>query len=899
MIVTFRIHYQTKDGQYLAVIGEAPSLGDNDLHRVLRLNPEPGGYWSAHAELKDGKSTYHYLLIDAKGVLIEREDGPPRRLPDTTPAGAPVLLHDQWRIPAHPENALYTSAFFEVLMRSRAAYKSPGVSKKKTELTIVFQMRTPQSPEGWRLCVSGNIDELGAWDPAKPLLLGNEKHPVWTGACALRSGLEVAYKYAWYDPEKGAIARWENGPNRRLLARWLAEGHRHVVLSDEYFNAEAWRGAGMAIPVFSLRSKRGLGVGEFNDLKLAVDWARAAGLKMVQILPVNDTCATHVWVDSYPYAAISVFALHPLYLHVDALGELPGPEQKLLAEERSRLNQFSEVDYEAVMNLKLRLARKMFEQDREDFLADEDFQRFFNENAHWLKPYAAFCYLRDKHGTVDFKQWKGYAVFLPAKLAKLVDPKARHYPRLAFWYYLQYHLDQQLSDAARHARENGVILKGDIPIGIYRHSVDAWVAPRLYNMNGQAGAPPDPFSAAGQNWGFPTYNWEEMAKDDYQWWRLRLQQLSRYFDAFRIDHILGFFRIWEIPHEHIEGIMGRFRPALPVSIEEFRQRGIAFDRERFCRPYITETLLYDLFGADAALVRERFLEQEKPYVYRFKDEFDTQRKLDAFLSRPENATLAAWRSALYALIANVLFFEEAESEGQAFHPRFDLHKTWSFQALDTATRKRIDDLYIDYFYRRQENFWRQESLRKLPAIKSATNMLICGEDLGLVPACVPGVMRRLGILSLEIQRMSKNPKTEFLQAADIPYLSVCSPSTHDMSPIRAWWEETERPVLRRFYQQELGYAGGEPFYCEPWVAEAIIRMHLYWPSMWAVFPIQDILAIDGRLRRENPFEERINEPSNPRHYWRYRFHLNFEDLLLEQSFNQRLRGLLAETGRRG
>jgi 4-alpha-glucanotransferase len=188
-------------------------------------------------------------------------------------------------------------------------------------------------------------------------------------------------------------------------------------------------------------------------------------------------------------------------------------------------------------------------------------------------------------------------------------------------------------------------------------------------------------------------------------------------------------------------------------------------------------------------------------------------------------------------------------------------------------------------------------MTKLPAIKAATNMLICGEDLGMVPACVPGVMKALDFFSLEIQRMSKNPASEFLQAKDIPYFSVCSPSTHDMSPVRAWWEESDRAQIQRFYQQELQKQGEAPHFCEPFIAEAIMQQHLSWPSMWAIFSIQDILAIDPILRRANPFEERINEPSNPQHYWRYRLHISLEELLQEGSFNQKVRDLLLLAGR--
>jgi len=891
MTIEFKIHYQTKWGQQLAITGNIPELGDGDLARAFVLDYQGAGFWGGNCDLKDLPENleYTYLLLDEQDGSRRREWGGPRRLDLKKESSPHILLKDAWRPKGHPEHALYTSAFLDVILRPEN-FKAKQPHKRDDEPVARFRIRAPRLQPGLQIGVIGNIEELGNWNAHKALMLSNEAHPLWSGSVALNSGLSIEYKYAIFDPEKDQIVHLEAGDNRRLPAGWIGQ-KKTVQVTDEYFRHPrgAWKGSGVAIPVFSLRSRRDLGVGEFADLKGMVDWARNNGLNMVQILPVNDTSATHTWTDSYPYAAISVFALHPLYLHIEALDkDFKGLDEKELLERREALNRLDEVDYEAVMELKLRLARRIFDKQKADWLGSKTFKSFFKENKHWLQPYAAFCYLRDKYGTADFKQWEAYAEYSDKKLEKLTSPEAGHYDEIAFHYFLQYHLDYQLRDAADYAREQGVILKGDIPIGIYRHSVDAWVAPRLYNMDSQAGAPPDPFSETGQNWGFPTYDWEEMAKDGYRWWQQRLQQLSRYFDAFRIDHILGFFRIWQIPIEQVQGLMGRFNPAIPVSFEELEQLGIPFNRERYCEPYIPEQYVYELFGDDAPFVKETFLEPTYPYHYRMRTAFETQRKVEAYFQREENAGRVHLQTGLFELIANVLFFEVPGSQGRAFHPRIMMQDTRSYQELSLALQQKLEGLYNDYFYRRQEDFWRQQAMTKLPAIKEATNMLICGEDLGMVPDCVPGVMRELDILSLEIQRMSKNPKTEFLDESDIPYLSVCSPSTHDMPPLRAWWEEMKEDQKQRFYQQELGFQGEPPYFCEPYIVERILQQHLDWPSMWAVFPLQDIIAIDGQLRRENPFEERINVPANPKHYWRYRFHLSVEELMKKEGFNQYL-----------
>ena len=287
-------------------------------------------------------------------------------------------------------------------------------------------------------------------------------------------------------------------------------------------------------------------------------------------------------------------------------------------------------------------------------------------------------------------------------------------------------------------------------------------------MDGQSGAPPDPFSDDGQNWGFPTYNWEKMAEDGYLWWKNRMRQLARYFDAYRIDHILGFFRIWEIPFDQVDGLLGTFNPAIPIDIQEFSEKGLVFDAKRFCQPFINNSILKQLFGAEADFIKIHFLDEQADGSYLFKPELDNQKKIRTFL------TDEIWQDKkeeilkpLYQLVGNVLFIRDKADPQNKFHPRIEIEKTLSFQALDGKTQTAVRDLYYDYFYNRQETFWREQAMKKLPALRKATDMLICGEDLGMVPQSVPGVMQELNILSLEIQRMSKNPATEFLSEADI------------------------------------------------------------------------------------------------------------------------------------
>jgi 4-alpha-glucanotransferase len=346
----------------------------------------------------------------------------------------------------------------------------------------------------------------------------------------------------------------------------------------------------------------------------------------------------------------------------------------------------------------------------------------------------------------------------------------------------------------------------------------------------------------------------------------------------------------------VEGIMGRFVPAIPVDVAEFQERGIWFDHHRFCQPYINNAVLWEIFGPLEKKIKQ-FLSASPDGTYTLKPEFDTQAKVeDWFSKQEENADNVRLKQGLFDLISNIILFEDQGHTQGRFHFRFNMDSTLSFRHLPWEIKDRLKELYVDYFFRRQDEFWKREAMKKLPALKRCTDMLICGEDLGLVPGCVPDVMKQLGILSLEIQRMPKDPKKEFFHPNDAPYLSVVTPSTHDMSTVRGWWvEDHER--IQHFYTHELGQYGQAPYFCEPWISKAIVLQHLYSPAQWAVFQFQDLMGISETMRRENPEEERINVPANPRHYWRYRMHMPLENLLREKELNQEILGYVQDSGR--
>ena len=901
MTITFRLRFSTQPGQSLWLAGEHP----------LPAHPVPMKYvdsehWEATIPLEVRAGTavkYSYVLALANGSRAT-DWGRDRTLAPAAYGCSQLLVLDSWNHAGYVENVFYTEPFREVLF---ARNFTPVTTVGPAAPTHTFRVKTPLLNPHETLCLLGEGSVLGQWNTQAPILLGRPpKADYFSVALDLRGQpFPLAYKYGVYDVKQRAFVRYEDGPDRRL--RDFVAPDRRTVVNDGFARlpVKPWRGAGVAVPVFSLRSENSFGVGEFADLKPLADWGRKTGLKLIQLLPINDTSATGTWRDSYPYAAISAFALHPIYLNLaDVVSAKNRKLLEALEPERQRLNALDALDYEAVMKVKLDFLRKIFPAQKAATFRSQEYKTFFAANRHWLVPYAAFCHFRDQFGTANFNQWPQHREFDAAEIAAFVE-KSKD---VAFHFFVQYHLHRQLQDATAYVHAAGLIVKGDLAIGVYRHGADAWQAPELYHLDQQAGAPPDAFSATGQNWGFPTYNWPRMAADGFAWWKQRFAQMANYFDAFRIDHILGFFRIWSNPAHAVQGILGHFEPALPLAPGELAARGIRVDRERLTRPFITDAVLQEIFGGAAGRVRREFLLAAGDGNYLLKPEFATQRQVENhFAARHADLQAAApeapsatgetnpdeaVKAGLFDLISNVILLE---ADGK-LHFRFFMEKTTSFQHLPAEVQRALRDLYVDYFFRRQDDFWMREAMKKLPALKRVTDMLICGEDLGLVPACVPEVMRDLGFLSLEIQRMPKALNAEFSRPAQAPYLSVVTPSTHDMSTIRGWWEE-DRDLTQKFFNHELEQPGEAPRSADPWVVQTIVRQHLASPAMWSIFQWQDLLGLDATLRRGDIAAERINIPAHPVYYWRYRLHLSLEKMLAADDFNARLRQLLADAGR--
>ena len=860
---------------------------------------------------------FRYAVVDEHGSVVAW-DGEVRGISrEASTRSGGVECVDVWSTREHPEHVFERKGFAAVVAPMKEYEKNgrgwelseeimPDWARECDAKHVVkarFEVRAPRATGERRVHVRGSCAALGAGDRALSLKMGRKAYSdVWWIEFEV-DAKEMPFEYAYMiSGIEGESTVDEDGGARECSCTMQNELLDSVSIETSlikhdgiFLYANVWQGAGMALPVFAARTQQSVGCGDFMDLQHMVDFASATGMSVVQVLPVNDTCVHGMWWDSYPYSSLSVHALHVMYLRPQLLTGLTQELKDEIEAARVALD-LKQIDYDATVKVKLAIARKSYENDA-SVLEREGFLAYFEENKNWLKPYAVFCVLRDLFGTAEHWRWGVFSRFSEEILEKIAGKSSALHKSVRFFYYLQYHLHAQLFAVSEYAKRAGIVLKGDLPVGVDKCSVDTWMYPRLFRMNTSTGAPPDAFDANGQNWGFPTYNWEHMAEDDYAWWRSRMHHLERYFSAIRIDHILGFFRIWELPASARTGRMGRFRPSLPITRDELLARGM-WDIDRLTEPFLHWQELEAEFQDRIQEIAFRFMVEHDPQrgLWRFRPEFRTEEAIFEATTPRAGAhkdfvgEQLQIRASLMKFFQNRILLIDSENI-DAFYPRFGLEETSSFQALDDWMRDNLRDLSNDYYFGRQSSTWRKQARKVLPALLRSSNMLVCGEDLGFTPTCVPSVMAELGILGLRIQRMPPvGESAEFGRPQTYSYLTVCSPSCHDTMTTRAWWEQDQE--RRKRYDEMFGVGSDDT--CSPKVMRGILTQHVDSPSVLAIFPIQDLLALDAEYAKRPALEETINDPTNPKHYWRFRLHVLCEDLLANASFVQEVRSIIGK-----
>jgi 4-alpha-glucanotransferase len=859
MNISFRINYYTRWGENIRIHYKTQT-GDSPV--IATMIPADHGNWIFDTETRSGEIFYRYEFVDVDGNhILEKEF---RYLS----VNGDIVVNDIWRSPQTAANALYSKVFTQAVYQQQM----PRYTTKLAD-GLVVRLREIRIGRDEAFCLVSQ--QHGNWDTQKPYIMNLVGDYTWECRFTMPAEYEMfTFKFGLWDTKNGIFKGFEDGDNHCFE---IIPSEESLLFNIDGFRySHFWRGAGVAVPVFSLRSSTSAGCGEFADLMPLADWCVGAGIKMIQLLPINDTIATFSWVDTYPYNAISVMAFHPMFVNVAKMFEyysVPTPDD--MESEIKELNNPELVDYEKTIGWKLKMARQLFANSKNELFSDVKFIQYQKENAWWINDYAVFSVLRDKFSTPDFRQWSTLSDYDPKQVGEFLKPDSNYFLEVWFYIFLQYHLQCQLEEAIEYAHQRSVAFKGDLPIGINPCSVEAWVEPSQFNFGMQAGAPPDFFSASGQNWGFPTYNWDEMKKDGYAWWQKRLGRMQQFFDAFRIDHILGFFRIWSIPKPFRDGIMGHFEPSLPMGTDELRRFGFFSDAEYFSLPVCDRSYIDELCGSLAEAIDSEMFVPTAFGHRRMKSQFFNPREVEQWVDkRVAKGERARVRHGVEMLMREILFIKSGNCY---WHPRIMLTESRLFGQLSAGEQKALRSIHDHYFYHRHNEFWKRSAIERLEGTLQKCDMLVCGEDLGMIPASVPEVMKRLQILSLEIQRMPKEIQNRYGDTWRYPYLSVCTPSTHDISSLRGWWEENPDET-QHFFNCVLHRHGAAPGSLTPELAASVIEMHLQSPSMWCIVPLQDIAAIDDHIQKLSPGLERINEPANPRHYWRYRIPFLIDDI---------------------
>jgi 4-alpha-glucanotransferase len=670
--------------------------------------------------------------------------------------------------------------------------------------------------------------------------------------------------------------------------------------------------SGIVLPLQSLRTAASPAAGEFPDLVLFGTLASSWGFDLIQLLPVNDS-----GFQSSPYSALSAFALHPLYLSIEALPELAGAKgaglRGLAAETARGFSKDGRLRYGAYLEAKLALLERIWKEAAEAATAATkaaaSFAAWIEANP-WVKAYAVFVELKRRNGGRPWWQWEGLRDPKPAEIEALWE-KGELVSGCRFRAWIQWRAEGQFRDARAKLDAAGIAVMGDLPILINEDSAEVWARRSVFRMGLAAGAPPDMYAELGQNWGFPIYDWEAAAADGYSFWKARLASAEKFYAAYRIDHVLGFFRIWALSAQDNTGFLGRFVPDAYITRQELEALGFDSGRLRWLsRPHVPTARLLDATGDDATAVKEaedlvldRIGNEE---LFLFKPSIRGEKDIEALAARGEpgygdkglsaavkDCLLAAWRDrALH------------EFQPGLFVPSWRYYETTAWRSLQDGERRSLEELFAAK-RSEGEGQWERTGRLLLGELAASSAMLPCAEDLGSVPACVPRVLADLGILGLRVLRWTREwekggqPQVEL---ADYPRLTIACPSVHDSTSTREWYEtEADRGQVWALAARALGRdLGPAPERLEPEAAALLLSAVSASASAIVVFPIQDLLALGTAFRPASAAEERINVPGTTNDWnWGWRLPAELEHILADKALAQAARGVARRPRARG
>ena len=666
---------------------------------------------------------------------------------------------------------------------------------------------------------------------------------------------------------------------------------------------------GTAVPVSALYSKKSCGAGEFSDLIPFADFCKKAGLHIIQLLPVNDT-----GTDSSPYNALSAFALHPLYICLDDI-----PDAHTFKAEIEKLRTAfkphtpgERFRYRDILHEKNVLLHAIFNKAETQIMADAqggELAEWIKAN-QWIIEYAVFKNIKRQNYYASWKDWKECAGMRSPSATKITaawnDPvlKREH----LFYAWVQMHLHKQLLKAVTYCADNGISVKGDIPILMNEDSVEVWAHPEYFRSDLRAGSPPDGDNPTGQNWGFPIYNWVNLQATGYRWWKERLRHASQYYHAYRLDHILGFFRIWAITEGETTGLLGKPIPYAEITIEDLKKAGFSKERIRWmAEPHIKTDAVQNTVNGDYLYahgllrkVADRIGTEE---LWLFKAEIQSE----ADIRRCE-LPLEAEAALRKKWIDRMLVKAGKDLHGNTVYTAAYLYRnTTAWGTLSEDEQKQFS-LLVEEKEVQQNRLWAKQAEDILSELCTSVDMQPCAEDLGAKPAVLPKVLEKLHILSLRVFRWEREWEKNgapFIPLQEYPKNAVAVTSVHDSSTMRQWWEQelSYADMLSFFEALHIDgnirtalcpIEGEKPAYT-PDLAAALLSALVKVPSIFAVFPIQDWLGlIIDELRTLNVQNERINVPGTVSDLnWTSRLPFPIETLSKNKELVKRLRKITA------